>query len=192
MALSAELDALHTSLSCCTYRGDQHTHVLIDEQDVLAKLRKVTLVASNGDWFSFDPDKGRAVGKERLMSPLLSVGKTHDHHRACDCVVMIRREGKLTVLYIDLKSESAKGYETQFRSTRQFVRYALGLLKEFHGHVLSPDEERYVILYGGKPALINKTTTVPKLEKLGKTQPDKPYKRKVMNPASLYLRELLA
>jgi hypothetical protein len=192
MALSAELDALHTSLSCCTYRGDQHTHVMVDEQDVLAKLRKVTLVASNGDWFSFDPDKGRAVGKERFMSPLLSVGKAHDHHRACDCVVLIRRDGKLTVLYIDLKSESAKGYEGQFKSTRQFVRYALGLLKEFYGHALSPDEERYVILYGGKPALINKTTTVPKLEKLGKTQPDKPYKRELTNPARLYLKELLA
>jgi hypothetical protein len=192
MALSAELDALRTSLSCCTFWGDQHTHVIIDEQDVLAKLRKVTLVASSGDWFSFDPDKGRAVGKERLMSPLLSVGKTHDHHRACDCVVLIRREGRLAVLYIDLKSGSTKGYEGQFKSTRQFVRYALGLLKEFYGHALSPDEERYVILCGGKPASINKTTTVPKFERLGKTQPDKPYKREVANRARLYLKELLA
>lgn len=192
MALSAELDDLCASLSCCTYRGDQHEHVLINEQDTSAKLRKVTLSAKNGDWFSFDPDKGRAVGKERLMSPLLSVGKAHDHHRACDCVVMIRREGRLTVLYIDLKSESAKGYETQFKSTRQFVRYALGLLDEFHGHRLLPDEERYVILCGGKPALINKTTTAPKPEKLGKTEPHKPYKRKVTNHATLYLRELLA
>lgn len=32
----------------------------------------------------------------------------------------------------------------------------------------------------------------PKLERLEKTQAVKPYKRKVANPASLYLRELLA
>jgi hypothetical protein len=191
MALSVELDSLHASLSCCTYRGDQHSHVLIKELDALAKLKKVTLEAPTGDWFSFDPDKGRLIGRDVVMSPLLSVGKSHDHHRACDCVVFVRRAGKLTVLYIDLKSGSQKGYERQFKSTRQFVRYALGLLAEFHGHTLSPDDERYVILYGGTPALINKTLTIPKLEKLGKTQPSNPYKREVTNPARLYLREFL-
>lgn len=52
MALSVELEKLNTSLSCCTYRGDQHTHVIIEEQDLLAKLKKVTLIAPNGNWFS--------------------------------------------------------------------------------------------------------------------------------------------
>lgn len=190
MALSKEQDALRASLSCSTYRGDQHTHVLIEEHDDLAKLKKVILKAPNGDWFSFDPDNGR--GKKALMSPLLATGKEHDHHRSCDCVVLIRRDGKLIALYIDLKSENPTGYSGQFKSTRQFVRYALGLLTEFYGHSLTLAEERYVVLYGGKPALINKTTTVPKTEKIGKTQPDKPYKREVPNACSLYLKELLA
>ena len=132
MALSAEQDALRSSLSCCTYRGDMHTHVLIEEHDILAKLKKVTLIAPNGDWFSFDPDKGR--GRNALISPLLATGKMHDHHRACDCVVLVRRAGRLIALYIDLKSEAPKGYAGQFKSTRQFVRYALGLLAEFHGY----------------------------------------------------------
>jgi hypothetical protein len=189
MALSAELETLNASLSCCTYRGDQHTHVLIEEADIGAKLKKVTLTAPNADWFSFDPDKGR--GKSALMSQLLAVSKTHDHHRACDCVVLVRRQNKLTALYIDLKSGNPVGYVGQFKSTRQFVRYALGLLEEFHGHKLSLDEERFVVLHGGKPALLNKTTTVPKSEKIGKTLPDKPYKREVTNPARLYLKELL-
>jgi len=190
MALSAELDQLRESFSCCTYRGDQHTHVLIAEHDKLAKLRKVTLNAPNGDWFSFDPDNGR--GRKALMSPLLATGRAHDHHRACDCVVLVRRNGKLTALYIDLKSGDPTGYSGQFKSTRQFVRYALGLLAEFHGHQLELIEERYVVLFGGKPALINKTTTVPKSAKIGKTQPGKPYKREVPNPCQLYLKELLA
>lgn len=190
MALSAGMEDLHASLSCCAYRGDQHTHVRIQEHDDLAKLKKVTLIAPNGDWFSFDPDKGR--GKSALMSPLLTTGGTHDHHRACDCVVMILRDGRLTVLYIELKSGNPVGYSGQFRSTRQFVRYALGLLKEFHGHVLTLAEERYVVLHGGKPALLNKTTTVPRTGKIGATEPTKPYKREVPNPGNLYLKELLA
>jgi hypothetical protein len=189
MALSAEMEKLWASLSCCTYRGDQHTHILIEEHDALAKLKKVTLMLPNGDWFSFDPDKGR--GKKSLMSPLLAVGTEHDHHRACDCVVLIQRNGKLTILYIELKSGNPSGYEGQFKSTRQFAHYALGLLKEFHGHSLALADERYIVLHGGKSALINKTTTVPKSGKIDKTRPDRPYKREVSNPCGLYLKEFL-
>jgi hypothetical protein len=68
----------------------------------------------------------------------------------------------------------------------------LGLLEEFHQEKLAIAEERYVILYGGKPALLNKTTTVPKFEKMGKSKPDAAYKREVSNPARLYLKELLS
>jgi hypothetical protein len=190
MGLTAQLQKLHDSLSCCTYNGAQHTHVLIKETDPAAKLKSVTLSAPAGDWFSFDPDKGR--GKAAQMSPLLATGAAHDHHRACDCVIFINRGGQLVVLYVDLKSGNPVGYSGQFKSTRQFVRYVLGLLAEFHGTHLPLAEERFVVLYGGKPALLNKTTTVPKLEKIGKTQPDKPHKREVSQPAKLYLKELLA
>lgn len=190
MALTAQLQQLHDSLSCVTYNGAQHSHVLIKETDPAAKLKSVTLFAPAGDWLSFDPDKGR--GKVAQMSPLLATGAEHGHHRACDCVVLINRTGQLTALYVDLKSENPVGYSGQFKSTRQFVRYALGLLEEFHGIKFTLAKERFVVLYGGKPALLNKTTTVPKLERFGKTQPDKPYKLKVSQPAKLYLKELLA
>lgn len=189
MALSAEMERLRQSLSCCTYRGDQHTDVLIDEKDSLAKLRKVRIAASNGDWFSLNPDKGR--GPKALMSPLLATGSIHDHHRACDCVVLIRRDERLIALYIDLKSGNPSGYSAQFKSTRQFVRYLLGLTAEFHGFQFPVFEERFVVLFGGKPALINKTPTVPKAKKIGNTQPDKPYKREVPNPCTMNLKELL-
>lgn len=190
MALTAQLQQLHDSLACCTYNGAQHTHVLIKENGTAAKLKSVTLTAPAGDWFSFDPDKGR--GKTAQMSPLLATGAGHDHHRACDCVVLVNRGKQITALYVDLKSGNPVGYSGQFKSTRQFVRYALGLLEDFHDMKLTLSEERFVVLYGGKPALLNKTTTVPKLEKLGKTQPDKPHKREVTQPAKLYLKELLA
>lgn len=189
MSLSVELQHLHDSLSCYTHNGAQHTHVLINETDFAAVLKKVTLLVPAGDWFSFNPDKGR--GKAAQMSPLLATGAAHDHHRACDCVVIVNRGGQLTALYVDLKSSNPVGYSGQFKSTRQFVRYALGLLDEFRG-IKFTLTERFVVLYGGQPALINKTTTVSKLSKIGKTEPDKPYKREVSNSAQLHLKELLA
>ena len=124
------------------------------------------------------------------MSPLLATG-VHDHHRACDSVIVINTNGALTVVYIDLKSGNPIGYTGQFKSTRQFFRYAIGLLDEFHQDKLTIADERYVVFYGGKRPLINKTTTVPKIEKITKSKPDKAYKREVTNPAQLYLKELL-
>lgn len=183
------MEKLYESLSCVTYRGDQHTHILIEETDRLAALKNVTLSVPNGDWISFAPDKGR--GKPPKMSPLLSVGPGHDHHRACDSVIMVYKQGRLHVLYIDLKSGNPEGYAGQFKSTRQFVGYALGLLKEFHGETFTGLEERYVILYGGKKPLLDKKTTVPQTKKIGRTRPDSAYKREVANGVKLFLKELL-
>jgi hypothetical protein len=187
--MTPEMQTLCNSLSCITYQGNKHTHILIEENDRLALLKKVTLLAPNGDWFAFAPDKGR--GKTALMSPLLATEAQHDHHRACDCVVVVNSNGQLTIVYLDLKSGNPIGYSGQFKSTRQFVRYALGLHEEFHKRKLAIVAERYVILYGGKPALFNKTTTVPKTEKIRKSRPDAAYKREVHNSARLYLKELL-
>lgn len=189
MTLSSEMSLLRSSLSCCTYRGDQHTDVHIKEHDTSAKLKSITLKAANGDWFSFDPDSGR--GRSAVMSPLLSTAVGHSHNRACDCVVLVRSGEKLTAIYIDLKSSSPSGYAGQFKSTRQFVRYVLGLLSEFHNCSLVISEERFVVLHTGRPASINKTTTVPKAKNLSQTQPDRPYKREVLTSSSIYLRELL-
>lgn len=188
---------LKDSLNCITYNGVQHTHIQIDEANAAAKLKSVTLAAPNGDWFSFDPDEGRKCKRIHhpcnavVMSPLLAIDG-HDHHRACDCVVVVNRGGQLTLVYIDLKSGNPVGYAGQFKSTRQFVRYALGLLEEFHQEKLVIAEERYVILYSGKSPLLNKTTSIPKFEKMGKSKPDAAYKREVSNPARLYLKELLS
>ncbi|MFM2056746.1 MAG: hypothetical protein RLY71_1131 [Pseudomonadota bacterium] len=184
------MEMLWQSLSCTHYRGDQHTHILIQETDVSAKLKNVKLQAPNGDWFSFSPDAGR--GKAALMSPLLATGKDHKHHRACDSVVLICRDGAVRVLYIDLKSGNPVGYEGQFKSTRQFVRYALGLLEEFHGQPLTIAEERYVILHGGHAPLLNKQPTVPAAGKIGRTLPGNPYKKLIPNGATLFLKEFLA
>ena len=192
--LSAKIDKLRESFSCVTYRGDQHTHILIEETDRLAKLQKISLAAPNGDWFSITPDKGR--GKTATMSSLLAISDgghiKHHHHCACDNVIFLIRDEKLTVIYIDLKSNNPTGYANQFKSTRQFVRYAIALIEEFHDQKLQITDERYVILYGGKPATLNKKTTVIKPERTTKTSPNSAYKREVLNGDRIYLKELLS
>ena len=187
--LSPAMEAMWKSLSCANYRGDQHTHILIQENDVSAKLKKVVLQAQNADWFSFSPDEGR--GSLAQMSPLLATGKEYKHHRACDCVVLICRDKAVRVLYIDLKSGNPVGYEGQFKSTRQFVRYALSLLEEFHNYTLTIAEERYVILHGGHAPLINKQPSVPSIEKIGHTSPGNAYKKFVFNDSMIFLKEFL-
>jgi hypothetical protein len=193
--LSDAMEKLKRSLVCVSHNGAQHSHIIIEESDENASLRKVTLIAPNGDWFSFEPDKGtqckriHSKAKLVLMSPLLAIGQ-HDHHRACDCVVLVNRSGKLTALYVELKSGNPSGYAGQFKSTRQFVRYALGLLEEFHNAKLVLSEERYLVLYSSAP-LLGKTTTVPKLQKLGNSEPSKPFKRAGDSQKPLYLKEFL-
>jgi hypothetical protein len=188
--LIPELQSLCGLLSCVTARSDQYTHIQIKESDPLARLRSVVLTApSNGDWFAFAPDKGR--GKGGQMSPLLAAGQGFDHHRACDAVIVTASGADLLVLYVDLKSGNPSGYAGQFKSTRQFLRYILGLLDEFQGIRFNSLQERYIIFYGGRPPLLNKKPSVPKRGALADSRPDGAYKREVPNGAVIYLKEFL-
>lgn len=187
--LSESIANLCNSLSCVGYRGDHHTNILIKETDKLAKLKNITLDAPNGDWLSFTPDKGRTSLAK--MSPLLATGAAHKHHCACDSVILVMRNNQLTVLYIDLKSDNPVGYANQFKSTRQFMRYLLGLLEEFYNLKLPIFEERYIVLHTRKNSLLIKKPTTPNLEKLKNTKPDNAFKREVTNNDKIYLKELL-
>lgn len=198
MALSEDLNYLMNSLSCVTHNGAQHSLIQIEEKDPSAILKKVNLNAGNGDWFCFSPDEGRKCSRLKkeanlvLMSPLLKVDSTFDHHCACDAVIFFRKDDNLTIIYIDLKSGNPSGYSSQFKSTRQFVRYLLSLSEEFAGRKILIDGERYVIFYGGgKRPLLNKKTTIPK-SNVKKSLPDAAYKREVVDGSTVYLRELLA
>lgn len=123
------------------------------------------------------------------MSPLLKIDSQLKHHCGCDAVLFFRKNEKLIVVYMDLKSGNPIGYSNQFKSTRQFVRYLVSLHEEFVGTTISIDEERYVIFYGGVLSL-RKTTTTPK-SNIKQSKPDDAYLRFVKNNGTLYLRELL-
>jgi hypothetical protein len=191
VTLSLEMKKLRESLSCVTFDGgSQDSCIVIKELDSKASLKKVTLVlpTNHTDWLSFDPDNKR--GKSKVMSPLLSTKPSNPgHHCACDCVVVLNQGTQLTVIYIDLKSGHPTGYEKQFQSTRQFMRYALGLLEEFHQIKLCIKNERYVILFGGKKVSINKQKTTA--TKPSKSKPDAAHKLEIRNDATLYLKAFL-
>ncbi|MBN6069458.1 hypothetical protein HYE54_12205 [Aggregatibacter actinomycetemcomitans] len=197
MSLPPELDYLMQSLSCVTYNGNQHSDIQVNESDPSAKLNSINIKMGNGDWFCFSPDEGRKCKRIHnqaknviVMSPLLTVDKSFSHHCACDAVVFLKKDDGLLVLYMDLKSDNPTGYSSQFKSTRQFVKYLIGLYEEFTGSKLSISDERYIIFHNNKK-LLSKTTTVPK-SKIGQTAPDRAYKRPISNGDSVYLKELLA
>jgi hypothetical protein len=193
--LSDTIQKLKASLSCCTFNGAQHSDILIKETDSLSTLKKVTIKTPNGDWFAFNPDKGRKCPNCRAvyMSPLLSTGKSLHHHRACDHVIIFQQDEKLIILYIELKSiGNSIEYVNQFKSTRQFVHYLLGLLEEFHEiKIPIPLEERYIVFCGKFRSSFDKRTTVPKSNKIRKSTPTNPFKKIINNNDSVYLNEFI-
>lgn len=197
MALSPKISSLMDALSCVTHNGGQHSIIQIVETDKSAQLNKINLTANNGDWFCFSPDEGRKCKYLKkgcnivVMSPLLVINQKVSHHCACDAVVLVMEENGLKVVYIDLKSGNPVGYSPQFKSTRQFVRYLIGLYNEFNNENLKITDERYVIFFGGQKNLLNKTTTVPK-HRASQSKPDEAYKRMIENNGTVFLRELLA
>lgn len=188
MPLTSGLEKLRESLSCCTYNGSQHTEILITEEDTQAKLKKATIHMGGGDWFSFCPDKGR--GKKKIMSPLLTCNERFNHHRACDCVIVICNSGNLDIIYIDLKSGNPVGYANQFKSTKQFVYYAVSLLREFNDEKLKVSRERFVILHGGDIS-IKKTPTTPLKKQSPGSTPDNALKFLITNGGHVYLKQIL-
>lgn len=190
--MNLALQTLKNTLNCVTYSGDQHTGAKIKETDPTAKLKTINISAPNGDWFVFDPDKGR--GKAALMSPLLAVGGSYQHHRACDAVIVVLKDAALKLIFIDLKSDSPTNrYKGQFQSTRQFTKYLLGLLSEFHDISFPAVEERFLLLHTArtKKVLLNKKPTFWNNKNSYSIDPKSPQKELVEDDATIYLKQLL-
>ena len=175
-----------------TYSGEKHTHIKIKENDPLAQLKTLNIKAPNGDWFAFDPDKGR--GRPPLMSPLLATRGRHQHHRACDAVIVVLKPEALSLIFIDLKSSAPSAFAGQFQSTRQFTRYLLGLLHEFHGVTFKPVLERFVIFQTpkSKRVLLAKQPTIFSCSSRSSSDPKAAQRELVHDGATLYLKQLLA
>lgn len=191
--MNPALQALMSTLTstCVTYRSDQHTNAKIKETNRSAQLKTVNIEAQNGDWFVFDPDRGR--GKPPKMSPLLTVGGEHQHHRACDAVIFVLKDHILRIIFVELKSGMPRDYVGQLQSTRQFAKYLLGLLGEFHEISFQEVEERFILLHTAKAkkVLLNKKPTYWNSKKSFSNDPKNPQKELVEDGVTIYLKQLL-
>lgn len=183
--LAPELEKLKNSLNCVSYNGVQHSDILIKESDRLASLKKVTLTYKTGNWFSFNPDKGSIKGK---ISTLLSNFEEYSPHRACDCVIVIADNKHLKIVYIDLKSGNPIGYAGQFKSARQFMRYAIGLINDFFDIKLDILQEHFIIFFDKNSLPLRKRTTTIKSKQ---TKPDDACKIPIVNNSDYKLDILL-
>lgn len=191
--MSPALSRLMSLLKEITYCSIRHSDIRIKETGDDAKLKDLVIHAPYESWFAFDPDRLR--GKAALMSPLLAIGAEHSHHRACDAVIAVEREGKLQFIFIDMKSDSATGYAGQFQSTRQFVRYLLGLLQEFYGYHFPLVEENFVVFHTSKSksAILKKyPTSMKSVISRSSSDPKKPRKEIVSDGAIVWLNQLLS
>lgn len=187
--MSACFELLKNSLSCVEFRGNQHSHVRVIEPGDEAVLNRVTINMGNGDWFSFDPDRGR--GQDARISSLLSVGENFPHHRACDCIIVREdKEKEISVFYIDLKSGNPIGCEKKFKSMRQFIRYSVNLIHEFHNEQIKIVDERYIILYGGDRQPLRKRTTTIRESGSAKSQPTAPFKKHIENNITISIKQI--
>ena len=168
-----DLLKLKNILTKCDYSGDRDTLILIKEDDQLASLKNVRLEMPSGSWLCFMPDKiinGKKCNKcknPQGISPLLKSGPKFHHHRMCDAIIFKIKQGVLHIIFIELKS-SGGGYEGQFRSALQFVRYLLGILFEFDTISSFNQEvvkEKFVVFQLKKPSIQKTTTTRKDLKK---------------------------
>lgn len=196
--MSQTLETLYDMLSCCTYRGDKHSDLLIKETDPSATFKKLLVKAAGQQWFAMDPDRGRKKCKCKplVMSPLLTVSNRYDHHRACDAIIIAEKENNIYAIFVELKSsDKPSGYVGQLKSSRCFFFYILQLAREFHGVDIKKTQlkERFIVFHSpkSKPSL-NKKPTVPVAPAQHSSDPDSPIKRVEYNGATIYLSELIA
>lgn len=185
--MEARLLQLYGALSCCSHRGDQHSHFEIREAQSNALLRNVKVKVSNSDWFVFTPDSHN----NGVMSPLLTIGNGFSHHRSCDAILLrLNDNGNLDAYYFDLKSGNPIGYSGQFKSSRQFVRYLVGLYNEFNNDSITIVDEKYIIFYGGEAHTLRKrgTRATPKDAVIGVTAPDNACKIRCNNGDVVFFR----
>gem|GEM_PF-1226967 len=181
-------------LSCAIVHGGSCRDLIMEEENQGAGLRKVTVVMPDGNWVGFFPDKGRKLpGMNDMMSPLLK----HDHgyNCACDCVVVFFDRKSLTIVYIEMKSlnPDSRHYVPQFQSTRQFMRYVVGLLNEFHGagFTLEDVNEHYIVLHLAKNAPASRNASAAPKQRVVTPSAREPKRHAVVNDQRLHLRHLL-
>lgn len=147
MALTNGLDAIKALTSCLQADGSQVAHVILEEKDSKAKLKKLTISDLDANIIVLATDEGRKRSQLVCMSPLLADDGGYAQNRACDAVFIRKSDDGYQVCYVDLKSDSATGYESQFKSTKCFIGYVCALSDSLCGQPVLISRERYVVFH---------------------------------------------
>lgn len=185
--LTEELSHMLQRLSCSDFHGKSFSDILIKEHDQASTIKNVHIKnideGLQKDWFSFDPDRGRLGG---TISNILteSVNQNHVvgtaikdfyHHKACDQIMVINNNGKLHIIYIELKC-GATGYTYQFKSSQCLVRYIVNICNMIGGKCFEIEKERFIVFHA-VPGLNSKSLSYQsQIENIKKSKPDKPHK----------------
>ena len=145
-------DVLATILDCSCTKGAA-TKALIEETDPGAITQKIFVDGLNAGDLVLRIDEARKKKCQRCqtsynhVTSLLIEVTNVSAHRLTDAVLLrLRQDGKYDCLYVDLKSTSPSGFESQFKSTGCAIRYVLDVLRTLHGKNLEIQREKFILV----------------------------------------------
>lgn len=147
MALTNGLEAIKALLSCVKADCSNVSHVILEEKQTDAKLKKLTISELEQSVLVLATDEGRKKNQVDCMSPLFADDGAYDQNRACDAVFIKKSDRGYEVCYVELKSDSPSGYEGQFKSTHCFIAYVCALSEKLCQHPITVIRERYVVFH---------------------------------------------
>lgn len=136
--------------------------IILKETDKESKIKQITITHLGDSPFVLLPEKGQ--DKEHRYSPLFSHCAGWSHHKACDAVLFSKKGNKFYEVFIELKSDSPKGCERQFKATEDFTEYAWLVLKTQKGYQRLQRERRRIVFNTKHShySLMDKQPTHPK------------------------------
>lgn len=184
-------------MSCVLADTSKHSHALIKEDDISAKLKKLTISDLNPNMTVLGLDEGRKVKKGRkkvmdCLSPLFDQNSGTDHNRACDAVLVWENQpGKCHIVYIDLKSDQPRNYKGQFQGASCFMRYIQVLLKEFFHQSMAIEFEKFIIFHTDSSNGVKTLKKTKSRFQPSTTTPEKPEKRLVHNGITVSCSDII-
>jgi len=92
MALTNGLEAIKVLLSCVQADSSHVSHVIVEEKQTEAKLKKLTISELAPGVIVLATDEGRKRTPLVCMSPLFADDGKYDQNRACDAVKQAREK----------------------------------------------------------------------------------------------------
>jgi hypothetical protein len=128
----------------CHGYDDRNNILVIKEEDISSKIKKVFISTPKNNIFAFKLDC-KTTG---CISNYISKSKDIEGIRSgCDCILFVEKETWKGVVFIELKSNTIKNKDllNKFKSSKAFVTYLQTLYNEFNDDFYKIDHIQYVL-----------------------------------------------